>query len=43
MRAENDLLKKLLEEKNLFIEEYLTDPKTPDDPSLEVDIYVFVQ
>ena len=32
-----------LEAQNLFIEEYLTDPKTPDDPSLEVDIYVFVQ
>ena len=32
-----------LEAQNLFIEEYLTDPKAPDDASLEVDIYVFVQ
>ena len=32
-----------LEAQNLFIEEYLTDPKAPDDVTLEVDIYVFVQ
>ena len=32
-----------MEAQNLFIEEYLNDPKSPDDPALEVDIYVFVQ
>ena len=31
-----------LESKNMFAEEYLTELKTPDDPSLEVDIYVFI-
>jgi len=34
---------KNLEAQNLFIEEYLTDLKAEDDPSLEVDIYVFVK
>jgi effector-binding domain-containing protein len=34
---------KNLEAQNLFIEEYLTDPKTSDDASLEVDIYVFIK
>jgi effector-binding domain-containing protein len=34
---------KNIEAQNLFIEEYLTDPKTPDDASLEVDIYVFIK
>ena len=28
---------------NPYIEEYLTDPKTADDPNLQVDIYVFVK
>ncbi len=28
---------------NPYIEEYLTDLKTPDDPNLQVDIYVFVK
>jgi effector-binding domain-containing protein len=32
-----------LESKNVFAEEYLTDLKTSDDPSLEVDIYVFLK
>lgn len=32
-----------LDTKNLFVEEYLTDLKTSDDESLEVDIYVFVK
>ena len=32
-----------LEAQNLFIEEYLTEPKTADDATLEVDIYVFVK
>ena len=32
-----------LEAQNLFIEEYLTPPKTTDDESLEVDIYVFLK
>jgi effector-binding domain-containing protein len=34
---------KNIEAQNLFIEEYLTDPKTSDDASLEVDIYVFIK
>jgi effector-binding domain-containing protein len=34
---------KNIEAQNLFIEEYLTDPKSPDDASLEVDIYVFIK
>ena len=34
---------KNLESRNLFIEEYLNDPKTSDDVALEVDIYVFVK
>lgn len=34
---------KNLESRNLFIEEYLNDPKTPDDVNLEVDIYVFIK
>jgi effector-binding domain-containing protein len=34
---------KNIEAQNLFIEEYLTDPKTADDASLEVDIYVFIK
>jgi effector-binding domain-containing protein len=32
-----------LEAKNLFAEEYLNRTKSPDDPSLEVDIYVFLK
>lgn len=32
-----------LEAQNLFIEEYLTDTKEPDDVTLEADIYVFVK
>ena len=32
-----------LEAQNLFIEEYLTPPKSADDESLEVDIYVFLK
>ena len=32
-----------LEAQNLFIEEYLTVPKTADDAAMEVDIYVFVK
>jgi effector-binding domain-containing protein len=34
---------KNIEAQNLFIEEYLTDPKAADDASLEVDIYVFIK
>jgi effector-binding domain-containing protein len=34
---------KNIEAQNLFVEEYLTDPKAPDDASLEVDIYVFIK
>ena len=34
---------KNIEAQNLFIEEYLTDPKAADDQSLEVDIYVFIK
>ena len=32
-----------LEAQNLFYEEYLNDVKTPDDPTLEVDIYVLLK
>src|SRR5579863_7683857 len=32
-----------LEEQNLFYEEYLNDVKSPDDPTLEVDIYVLLK
>jgi effector-binding domain-containing protein len=32
-----------LEAQNLFIEEYLTDTKEPDDVGLEADIYVFIK
>ena len=32
-----------LEARNLFAEEYLKLTKTPDDPALEVDIYVFLK
>lgn len=32
-----------LEAQNLFIEEYLTDTREPDDPNLEVDIYVLLK
>ena len=32
-----------LEAQNLFIEEYLTEPKAADDDTLQVDIYVFVK
>jgi effector-binding domain-containing protein len=32
-----------LEARNLFIEEYLTSPKSADDSDLEVDIYVFLK
>ena len=32
-----------LEARNLFAEEYLNQTKTSDDPSLEVDIYVFLK
>ena len=32
-----------LEARNLFAEEYLTMTKSPDDPALEVDIYVFLK
>ncbi|MBV8850529.1 MAG: GyrI-like domain-containing protein [Methylobacteriaceae bacterium] len=34
---------KNIEAQNLFIEEYLTPPKSSDDQSLEVDIYVFIK
>jgi effector-binding domain-containing protein len=34
---------KNIEAQNLFVEEYLTPPKAPDDSSLEVDIYVFIK
>jgi effector-binding domain-containing protein len=34
---------KNIEAQNLFVEEYLTDLKSPDDASLEVDIYVFIK
>ncbi|GAC1556793.1 MAG: hypothetical protein NVS2B5_18500 [Beijerinckiaceae bacterium] len=34
---------KNIEAQNLFVEEYLTDPKASDDASLEVDIYVFIK
>jgi effector-binding domain-containing protein len=34
---------KNIEAQNLFVEEYLTDPKAADDQSLEVDIYVFIK
>jgi effector-binding domain-containing protein len=32
-----------LEAENLFYEEYLNDVKSPDDPTLEVDIYVLLK
>lgn len=32
-----------LDTQNLFVEEYLTDPKTNEDDELEVDIYVFLK
>ena len=32
-----------LESQNLFYEEYLNDVKSPDDPTLEVDIYVLLK
>jgi effector-binding domain-containing protein len=32
-----------LESDNLFVEEYLNDVKTPDDPNLQVDIYVLLK
>jgi effector-binding domain-containing protein len=32
-----------LEEQNIFYEEYLNDVKSPDDPTLEVDIYVLIK
>ncbi len=32
-----------LEADNLFVEEYLNDIKTPDDPNLQVDIYVLLK
>lgn len=32
-----------LEAANLFVEEYLNDVKTPDDPNLQVDIYVLLK
>ena len=32
-----------LEADNKFIEEYMNDVKSPEDPALEVNIYVFVQ
>jgi effector-binding domain-containing protein len=34
---------KNIEAQNVFIEEYLTDLKSSDDQSLEVDIYVFIK
>ena len=34
---------KNIEAQNLFVEEYLTEPKSSDDASLEVDIYVFIK
>jgi effector-binding domain-containing protein len=34
---------KNIEAQNLFVEEYLTDLKSSDDASLEVDIYVFIK
>jgi effector-binding domain-containing protein len=34
---------KNLESRNIFIEEYLTDPKAADDVGLEIDIYVFIK
>ena len=43
-----DLIVAYLDEKGLqiqppYIEEYLTDPTTPDDPNLEVDIYILLK
>ena len=32
-----------LEAANLFVEEYLNEVKTPDDPNLQVDIYVLLK
>ena len=32
-----------IEAKPMFVEEYLTDPKSADDNNLQVDIYVFVK
>jgi effector-binding domain-containing protein len=32
-----------MESDNLFVEEYLNDVKTPDDPTLQVDIYVLLK
>jgi effector-binding domain-containing protein len=32
-----------LEAQNIFIEEYLSTPKSADDQDMEVDIYVFVK
>jgi effector-binding domain-containing protein len=34
---------KNLESRNVFLEEYLTEPKTADDVGLEIDIYVFIK
>jgi effector-binding domain-containing protein len=34
---------KNIEAQNMFVEEYLTEPKSLDDQSLEVDIYVFIK
>jgi effector-binding domain-containing protein len=34
---------KNIEAQNMFIEEYLTEPKSSEDASLEVDIYVFIK
>jgi len=34
---------KSVEAQTMFIEEYLTEPKTADDTSLQVDIYVFTR
>ena len=43
-----DLIVAYLDEKGLqiqppYIEEYLSDPTTPDDPNLEVDIYILLK
>ncbi len=32
-----------LKARNIFVEEYMTDPKTSEDPSLEMNIYVLVE
>jgi len=48
INATYDLITAYLDEKNLeakdyFVEEYVTDPKSADDPNLAVDIYIFIK